>query len=662
MPSYDPFAGSAPLAPRTYTGTSSFRFGDFTQQRRYNAVDPQGAYNVHFDAEDHPVSERVASRLLADGMPGYTENDVSIEEEADAAYVPQPREAQNDLRNDIRNDRVQNLIHGITTRSENPSAPLQRHRELATEEPARAVVLSKALAKAARDTNVDPDFFTSIVGYEPAQPCRSDMSRVERAANDDNLIAVLDQEIKYLIDEEAMADNDAVGEQDAADAREERDQRRAELEAEKAELLAAIETDEGDSEDTDDASDAKANKERRQREIDFTVTDIGVEEAEQLLDNDPFTALPVAMRAYFMQFPEAQNIWRLMRPLTLQHEEHRRHYNIDEIVRAMCIQGAKYDGHVRVRVPANLSSLINPEFYGPFLSNNGRLRGGHEHLHNGYTTMTVIKFYIVRKTKAAIETAQKSNTATVETAKATAAQPRPIIDESNKDVAGQVETMQSHMILNKPGLYDTAARDFNLENDGTDEYGTLHSIKYLPREFMFSVRIVCVETTATDEKVHYVSEDDNDYELPPEYNNFEKDEASVEQSMWSINDGATGSVWEVGSDEEKSAATTTTTTTGARRRHANDDDDNDADNAFDTLEHQAAFVHSDDDDDPDEKVYQMLLAQKPFMPPAKLHLTLDQAEHLVGTHKAPDFQRRVNNQVSGALCVRSFLFYTGANQ
>lgn len=636
--SYDPFTTAAPVTPITYMSNTKFGYDDFVSQRRYARSMVQGKSDRNFDPDKHKPSEKYLDRLL-DAPLGINLADAQqIDEEREAALVTQPPEAMAAFQKDIHNQRVIDLIRGgAPIRSEKPSMELQRRRELADTAAQRAKELEEGFV-----ADANPDFFTSYSSYNRSRALP--VAAARRDVNDEQLLAAIDDEIRKLAEDEGgdLSDDD--------DARE---FRRTQLERERDEIKALRKREEAIRDAADD--DPRYSAAVQSDEVLDEIPLITAAEARQLLDPNPLSTLHQALHANFLQLAEPAAIWQMLNPRLLQHEHDRRHYNIVEFVRGMNLCGAKYDGCIKVRVHARLGHLLDHGFYGSFLQ-DGELIGGHEHVSAaGHTSFVIFKFYLVRRNKA--------NTAVVAAPIATnAEQANEMTNEPT--AAERIDARTRHMHLNKGGLYDADETIEATEDEGIDEYGSLHNIKFLEREFMFSVRIVGVEEQPDEPKAieqAYASEDDNDYELPPEYKPdlqpTEEPETRTTASVWSINDGTARR-----SSTNTSSRQRTSSALSSNFSRANDDDDGDMLEDAPSVENRAAFQHSDDEDEENEEAQTRAVQSFSFMPSDKIVLTLPDAEHLVGTIKAAAFMQLVNSHSINRFCIRSFMFYAGIKQ
>lgn len=618
---YDPFRVDAPLQPQTYMSTSAFKYDDFVGNRRYARRNLHGDADNRFDADFHEPPATYKAHLEAQPLDGLTDEDGAIEAEKEANLIAQPPEAIASLRQDLANKNFIHAIKGPVTRSTAPSRELERKQQLVEQAAAQTRQIETAFTKA-RDQ--DPDFFTHLSGYELIRRRIS-----QNKDNDKALLEAIERELQALATR-GTEDDDLIDEDELA-------RQRAALEAERDEIkrLAATEVAEtGEMQEPDESQ----------------VAQIGDAEARQLLEPAPLLALHVTMRVQFLQLSEPAQIWRLLYPLVCQHETHRRHYNIVELVRAMSLRGAKYDGCVKVRTKRRLGPLLDRKFFGSFIDKTtGNLVGEHEHWHQGWTTFVVFKFYLVRRNKANTEVLNKkaADTANASTS-SKVAPPTDLTDEATNNMENRFDAQKRHMLLNKAGLYDSERRGDD-EDDGTDEYGSMHDIKYLDKENMFSMRLVCVEAQPSEEAEGYASMDDNDYELPAELHLSEQGGA---QSVWSIND-----------KQRSSSQPSGTNTSSARPSRSADAAASDDGDAFDEDKvEDPAFVHSDDDDDEERDAHKRAAATMQFMPQDSVVLTLEQAQHLVGKWRAEAFMHRVNSHTIGTLCVRSFMFYAAGGQ
>lgn len=647
-PVYDPLETVAPLRPYTYISESKFKYDQFISQRRYARRGLHGENDSRFDPEQHDATPVYKQRLESMPLDVYTEADPFIDDEREANLIEQPPEAQEQLRTDLRNQSFIASIKGPVTRAEHVPVDLRRAREVAAQAQRTTRQIETQLAKS---TVQNPDFFTELAGYRMVEPAKK---AAVITANDDALIRAIDAELTTLAENEDDDDED-----DNI-----RDQHRAALEKEREELLATHNKDNDDDDDGDD--DDADDKVPEGAAHASAVPVITAYEAQQLLECNPLVSLHTNLRTHFLQLPEAAKVWQLLYPIVCQHESHRQHYNIVELVRAMNLCGAKYDGCIKLRARARLSDLLDRKFYASFMK-QGRLVGGHEHWpeDESYTTFTVFKFYLVRRDKANTEALAEKGAAATTASTTAAKKTNALMDKEATNIDNQIDQGRRHMVLNTAGLYDADERPENTDDDGTDEYGTLHDIKFLDREFMFSLRVVAVDPVdlADCEPYNgYVSMEDNDYELPREAAVIPRDgETQTQQSVWSINNERTNRGTSNTSTSRPSGSGGARATRSGSRFEDDDDDDLDAMDAH--AEDAAAYVHSDDDDDDAERLaYEASMQTKPFMPPNSIVLTGAQAHHLVGKWKAPEFMQRVNTHMIGQLCIRSFMFYASAKK
>lgn len=644
---YNPFEQPAPLQPSTYMSTSHFKYDDFVSQRRVARRNLHGLAEERFDPEQHVPSARYNESVSARPLTGqFVDEDPEIEAERHANLVEQPPEIQETLRRDLRNQRFIAGIKGPVTRSAQPSADLRRQRTLIKEKATRVREIENEFAAAAVAN--DPDFFTQLSGYQSIQ------KRMRQRRDDDAaLLALLDreeQDLEKQLDElvgDADGDESENAEQEArrASIEKEKQERREEIEREKAAIIdsqTAAEDDPGLA--TLDAISASDH-----------VPVITAQEARTLFETNPLATLHQSLRTQFLQLAEAKDLWCTFQALQLQHETHRAHFNIVELVRALAFRGAKYDGCVKLRVKQRLGALIDKKFNASFLDGD-HLRGGHEHfMRDRHTNIVVFKFFLVRRTKNNVDVVAPKTAATHGAAL------DQLTDNAATDINTHLDVNTRHMHLNKPGLYDRDEAFEIDEDDGTDEYGSLHDMKYLEREMMFTMRVVCVEAQlprdeeSEDEEegndaTGYASMDDNDYVLPADMTpEAEAAEHTVQASVWSINDRAS-----TNSRPSGQTHTSSTRSTGPNAPDHDDDDNNHPEGA----ERPAAFVHSDDDEDEDELMqHASAVASLESMPVDELVLSLEQAKALVGEWKGPAFMQLVNSHRIGLLCIRSFMFY-----
>lgn len=630
-PTYDPRERVPPVEPSIFESRATFKFDDFVSERRYMRANPQGESERLFDAEKHPATSEYRSRVEAQRLDSYVDEDILIEEEREAALIPQPDEAIRQFEHDIQNPRLLNTLKGPVTRSAQPSAELQRRQALQRDADRRLAVMANVMAQS---TDQNPDFFTKLDGYEAPQ------RKEVLSGRDTALLEALEAEIADLADNEDIED-------DA-----EFNSRRAELEAERDALIADAEAQAARIAQTLSSSSTPSAR--------STVQLIADPIARQLLEINPLDRLHASLRSHFLALPEPSLVCRLLYPLLLQHEQHKQHVNAIELIRALALCGAKYDGFNVLRSKRRLSHLIDTAFYASFIDpESGLLMHGHEHYDRDETKFVVFKFFVVRRNKANDELLSKAGSGAAQSSGATGGVvPNDITDEQATNIDNRLDENERYKHLNKAGLYDADQTLEDAEDDGTDEYGSLHDIKYLEREFMFSLRVVCVQPThVADTERGYPSEDDNDFVLP--HGSTPLAPAAEEQDEQTLHlESATSN--RVQSTLTDSRHRTSSSNFAARsssvRRFDDDDDDDDAGDPV-TYD-DPAFVHTDDEQDDTEQREQIeALQTKEFWPRASLCLTRDQAEALVGKWKAADFLDRIERQMVGVLCVRSFMFY-----
>ena len=602
---YNPIEGEvAPIEVQEVELESQIRVGGEVSTRRYRSLNMHRD-DVHFDASDYPATDDYRARLEREPVDGPDEGfDPLIEEELDArARLRQPPESIMAFRDDLANPE---FVRGLTGERIVPrQPPVQVLHEEARPGVTAAVAARAADAMTREAARVD--FFAAQRTYNLPGPMREAREREQRAAQEANFRAVLEQLDSELINAPTGA---------GAGLRQQLEQERALLQLDRpaptADASAATDTT-----STDSAQSAVADEALLETEA-----------ARDLFSVNPLELLPTDLRGNFMSLPEISAVWRLLYPSVLQAERHRVHVNAVELVRAMALCGAKFDGSIRLATRARLGELLDREFYGGDLDGT-TLCGGHEHYEkaSARTTLTIFKFYVVRRTKDNVALLGR---AMEEQTKASATKPATEARAANRAGA-------DFMQLNARGLLDLEPTQvLDTESDGTEAEGTQHSIRYLAREFMFCVRVVCVEPPACD--CHdddggefYPSETDEPGANDINVSFFEKSGAPDSRDDvldLDLSDDAEESAWRTG-----------------------DGGGNASDAAF--------FVHSDDEEHVELARYKRSTHES--APPATVHVAKRTAEHCVGKWKADVFAFQINTHVLKRLCVRSFLFYSDAN-
>lgn len=585
-----------PLQPEVIVDESRFSFGGQVTTRRYNTLAMHGADDIHFDADDYPATAEYRSRLEREGaIEPYSEFDLAVEpERAARRRLQQPPEAIDAFRNDIANPEfINRMLHQSTVAPQRP--PLQvlheRAKAAMTESMVgRATDLMKTRASVG-------DTFAARPDYNLPAAVREAQERETRTAQEANFRIVLEQLDNELL--RAPLGNT---------------QLRRQLEEERASMQRAA---------TGTAAAAAPEAPAAPATPATSATLLTVEEAREFFTVQPLERLPVGMRGNFMSLPEISATWRLLYPFIVQTERHRTHVNAIELVRAMALCGAKYDGCVRLGTRARLGELLDRDFYANELnSSDGRLVGGHEHFDlsgvEQTTTLQVFKFYVVRRNKDNVALLDR---AIQEQTRASANKPADTASAANRNA-------RDFMNLNPSGLLDLDLHTRDTESDGTEAQGNQHNIRYLAREFMFCVRVVCIEPPACDYP------DDAAAEFYP-------------------------------SDADEPTVNNTNVGFFAESEKADSDDDNN-DDVFERTDESTPpadghfFVHSDDESEVEELVrYKRSTHESAPQPAIKLHKKT--AEQCVGKWKADTFLFQINTQALKRLCIRSFLFYSEAS-
>lgn len=597
---YNPIEGEvAPIEAEEVMLESEFRYGNEVTTRRYRSLNMHGAIDMHFDADDYPATEEYRERLEREAVDGPDEGfDPLIEQELDARRrLQQPAESISAFRDDLANPEFTKRLTGEALVPRQP--PVQ-----VLHEQAKAGVTAALAANAATlMTREAADFFTAQPAYNLPGPMRQAREREQRAAQDANFRAVL-EELEFELH------NIPTG--ISAELRQQLEQERVLLQRDRQTAPAA-----GPA-----AAAPPAVQQQHATSDAVEETLLSTEAARDLFTVNPLELLPTEMRGNFMSLPEISAVWRLLYPSILQMEAHRAHVNAVELVRAMALCGAKFDGCIRLATRARLGELLDRDFYGGDLDGT-TLRGGHEHYEGQRTTLTIFKFYVVRRNK---DNMALLNRTIEEQAKASG--PKPAAETRAANRAGA-----DFMNLNARGLLDLEAQVIDTESDGTEEEGNLHSIRYLAREFMFCVRVVCVEPPAgdcRDDTEFYPSDADEPGANDTSVSFFEKHSAPDDDDE---DDEA-----DLDSDDESDWQTA-----------AIDREPPDA----------AFFVHSDDEDDAELKRYKRSAHES--VPVPVLHVDKRTAENCVGKWKADVFSFQINTRALKRLCIRSFLFYSDAN-
>lgn len=565
---YNPIEGEMPpLAPEEVMVESSFKYDSHHTGRRYNSVALHGAVDYHFNADDYPATDKYRARLESDGIDtvDYGADEQELRERHALQRVIQPPEAIDAFRDDIRNPEMIKRLRSEIIRP--AQLPKQVLYEQARPQVTQAVVEKAAALMSARDA----DKFTALPNYNmPAQLALS-TAETARAAQEQifrEILQQLDAELAQLPPE-------------ALDARDR-------LLEERKMLALDIDDSHNVAPVAAPAPPPAALHDTHQ---------VSVDDARELLNLDPLALLPVDLRGNFMSVPELSDVWRLLAPLMYQDEEHREHFNAVELVRAMSRRGAKFDGCVRLACTARLGALLDASVFGALVDERGCMRGGHEHYDDTSTTLLVFKFFVVRRSKTniallgrALEQQTNDNRA-----------------QSSADAERRKAEAAKFMNLNERGLLDLDNVLETTESDGTEPEGTLHSIRYLSREFMFCVRIVCVEPTLLDyppAPIAYPSESDEPGATCAQVEFFERDD-------------------DLGDDMAQ-------------------------------LDH---FVHSDDEEEA-QHLARYKRSTRPSVPSADLKITKPAAEACVGKWKADAFALMCNTHIINQLCVRTFAFYS----
>lgn len=569
-PLYNPFdrKQAAPLDPEDFMGEAVFKYDDFLSTRAMPRRNIHGRSEDQFDPELLRPTPAQLSKIQRHNFLEDVEEDPRLEEERGAAYVEQPPEVLAQLRADFKNPKFLAVLRRRVTRAQVTEVDTGAADKSAATASASHKVRLRATA-AAHDTadTSNPDFFTAAGQYDGFNAQREERRRQEAA--DETLRRIFENDVEGV----------AILAPEAHEARPPRPD------------VPTPAPGEGES------------------------TLLTKAQASKLLDVNPLRMLRLSARSDLMQLTDVSAVYRLLNSIMLQHEEHRQHFNIVELVREMNVRGAKYDGCVQMHTQNPLGALVDRQFYQSFFDASGeRLVGGHEHTDaSGFTRLCVFKFYLVQRTAANAELLQ-------------------VVDERGRalqPLEREVTADDDEMRLNRAGIYDIDLEDADADANATDTYGSMHDIRFLQKEFMLSLRLVCVECDGREEPDE---EMDDDAELDEEED-----------------DGGAGSL-----ASETLEAGSQTLDLGA--------DDDDTDGFLRSLERRAAEQRRtsaparriDESLEPETRI---ATEGGQGLPDERLAITLEQAGRLVGKLRAPLFQQRVNSHTIRLLCPRAFMFY-----
>lgn len=586
-----------PFAPEVVQCESEFREGGEVTRRRYNSLAMHGVIDYHFDADDYPATAEYAARLERDAVDAPdTGFDPLEEQERDArARVQQPPEAIYAFRDDLHNPE---FLRRITT---DAVVPRRAPTEVLHEQ-AKAGVTAAVAGTAANLLRTNTlEAFTALPEYSLPDQMRQVRAREARAGQEANFRAILEQLENELFRIPAGVN----------------DELRRKLEEERA----MLQLDRPPGEQEAPAAPAAATTAKEPAEE----TLLTHEAARELFVLNPLELLPVEMRGNFMSLPEISAAWRLLYPYIIQTENRRTHVNAVELVRAMALCGAKFDGCIRLATRSRLGELLHSEYYASDLDTEGRLCGGHEHFDNERTTLVLFKFYVVRRTKDNVarltRTMEEQNSAAVA---------KPATEARAANQAGS-----KFMNLNPRGLLDIDSQVGDAESDGTEEQGTQHSIRYLAREFLFCISVVCVEPPATDcveGADFYPSDTDEPNSNSGDVSFFKRQRTDESSSSGDEEDEQQLVPTEMSEDVEV--------------------DGGGSDACF--------FVHSDDEEG-EIALERYKRSTHESIPAPVLTVSKKTVEHCVGKWKSDVFSFQINSHVLKRLCIRSFRFYADAN-
>ncbi len=531
---YNPYEPDqrAPLQPEDFMSETradgeplTFRYDDFVSARRVFRRNLHGRSEDQFDPETLKPTKAYLRKIKERDFVRDVDIDPALEEERDAAAFDQPPEVIEQFRKDITNPRFRAALGKTVVRGRKAQVEAETSTSNTVPLPAPRIEITTL----PESTSSNPDFFTKNQEYDGFSLHREREEQRRTAAE------VLDRMLE-----------------------------------------------DGDVPLGIDTPDKPADKKEAED------TGLTTAQAQKLLGVNPLAMLRLSARSELMQLQDVNSVYRLLYPILLQHEKHRQHYNIIELVRELTLCGAKYDGCIQMHTATALRSLVDPVFYKSFLR-GGRLKGGHEHYgKDGTTRFAVFKFYLVHRNAENAKLLQ-------------------LVDERGRSLAQQghkVDDETNQPRLNSAGVYDIDDDDIADEDiDATDTYSSMHTIKDLHREFMLSLRVVCIECDDTQESDHTAD--------------------NSESSRGADDDDSTASLTVEGGSVSLELDSTPNGVL-------------------------------DDGGEPETKMAREI---GNCGPTEQLKINLEQATRLVGPHRADAFVQRVNSHTVGLLCVRSFMFY-----
>jgi hypothetical protein len=225
---------------------------------------------------------------------------------------------------------------------------------------------------------------------------------------------------------------------------------------------------------------------------------LSVADAKRLLAVDPLEFLQRKSRADFLRMPDVAACFRTLYSIVMSHEEHRRHYNLAELVHTLA-GSAKYNSSTSYWCEAPLGALLDQDFYASYLLYNDhavgatgatsgpRLAGGHEHFTANAagsegTALCVLEFFLVFNNRANGDLLGEI----VRARNNTKAQAKAAADAAAAAAPPQLR-------INRAGLFDIDSVDVADPLAASFPFGSMHDAKILENAFLITLRVVCVE-------------------------------------------------------------------------------------------------------------------------------------------------------------------------
>jgi len=473
---YDALETVAPLVPETDYITSKFEHDNFVKGRQVRTRYLHGDKDREvFDAEnfdlleENPRTAAYKDRLRTERLGLDKGRLTELEQEKEAAIIVPTKLEWEQFMHDVHNPDFAAKIKSNVIKSNKKVSEVERVNELTDPkaQKQRKEKLAQAFAEHTRKTKENPDFYTGFTDYNRKDDAAATSAQAkirQRHNNNDD-----DDDDDDVNDKDAMRDDNTL------------------------------------------TSAEERRKAKKERENENTPVQISNEDARQLLAYNPLARLQSLMHKDFHMLPEVSQTWELLMPLQLKPEKYRQHYNAVEFLRAMNLCGAKYDGCVLLATPGRLAQLLDKGFYSNCFEGDV-LRSDHEHYDDEETVLAVFKFYLVRRSK--------DNVAALGKYALDDDDGTNLVNMDLFDPGRLLREQQQIARLNKPGLYDADNVAETNDDDGTSEYGSLHEIKDLQKEFMFCLRVVCVvphddkQHTRVDDVEEFASVEDGDFVVP----------------------------------------------------------------------------------------------------------------------------------------------------